>query len=245
MSRRPFLYLAIGGFALLAAIVLHPRTAESQLNSRREIRIPDVPGYQTLKCDFHIHTVFSDGSVWPTVRVEEAWREGLDVISITDHIEYQPHKGDIPTNHNRSYELAKPVADAMDIMLIRGVEITRGMPPGHLNAIFIRDAAPLDTPDWRDALKTAADQGAFIFYNHPNFHHPEGKQQWVPEHDELVKAGHLHGVEVVNGPDYYNEVHGWCLERKLTMISNTDIHGLVQFDYDVANGALRPMSWFS
>lgn len=47
---------------------------------RNEIRIPDLKGYRTLKCDFHIHTVFSDGTVWPTVRVEEAYREGLDAI---------------------------------------------------------------------------------------------------------------------------------------------------------------------
>ena len=55
--------------------------------TRHEIQFPDVPGYQTLKCDFHMHTVFSDGLVWPTVRVNEAWRTGLDAISITDHIE--------------------------------------------------------------------------------------------------------------------------------------------------------------
>lgn len=28
---------------------------------RNEIRVPDPEGYRTLKCDFHIHTVFSDG----------------------------------------------------------------------------------------------------------------------------------------------------------------------------------------
>ena len=41
---------------------------------RREIRFPDLPGCGTLKCDFHMHTVFSDGEVWPPVRVAEAWR---------------------------------------------------------------------------------------------------------------------------------------------------------------------------
>ena len=30
---------------------------------RNEIRVPDPEGYRTLKCDFHIHTVFSDGLV--------------------------------------------------------------------------------------------------------------------------------------------------------------------------------------
>ena len=49
-----------------------------------------------ISTDLHIHTVFSDGVVWPSVRVEEAYREGIELIAITDHLEYQPHKEDIP-----------------------------------------------------------------------------------------------------------------------------------------------------
>lgn len=44
-----------------------------------------------VSTDLHIHTVFSDGNVWPTLRVEEARREGLDLIAMTEHLEYQPH----------------------------------------------------------------------------------------------------------------------------------------------------------
>ena len=43
-----------------------------------------------------MHSVFSDGSVWPDIRVEEAKKDGLDVIAITEHLEYQPWKDDIP-----------------------------------------------------------------------------------------------------------------------------------------------------
>src|SRR5680860_51391 len=101
--------------------------------SRKIIDVPDIAGYQTLKCDFHMHTVFSDGTVWPTVRVMEAWEEGLDAIAITDHIEYLPHSKDIVSNHNTSFEIAEPLAKELNIILVRGAEITRNMPPGHLN----------------------------------------------------------------------------------------------------------------
>ncbi|MHC4099219.1 MAG: PHP domain-containing protein [Planctomycetota bacterium] len=80
--------------------------------SQPKIHFPDILGYKTLKCDFHMHTVFSDGQVWPTVRIDEAAREGLDAIAITDHIEYQPHKQDIPTNHNRVFEIASGPANS-------------------------------------------------------------------------------------------------------------------------------------
>ena len=51
----------------------------------KKINFPEVDGYKVLVCDPHIHSVFSDGGVWPTIRVEEGIREGLDVVSITDH----------------------------------------------------------------------------------------------------------------------------------------------------------------
>lgn len=106
-----------------------------QAQVRNEIVIPQVGEYQTLKCDFHIHTVYSDGLVWPTVRVDEAYREGLDCIALTEHLEYRPHK-DIKAGHGRSWEVAQKSAKANDILLIRGSEITRPMAPGHFNAIF-------------------------------------------------------------------------------------------------------------
>ncbi|MGB1168372.1 MAG: PHP domain-containing protein, partial [Flavobacteriaceae bacterium] len=53
-------------------------------------------GQYWLSTDLHIHTVFSDGAVWPSIRVEEARREGLDLIAMTEHLEYQPHEEDIP-----------------------------------------------------------------------------------------------------------------------------------------------------
>ena len=43
-------------------------------NNDLKIDFPDIPGYKTLKCEFHQHTVFSDGSVWPEIRVAEAVR---------------------------------------------------------------------------------------------------------------------------------------------------------------------------
>jgi UPF0716 family protein affecting phage T7 exclusion len=52
--------ILFGSFGMLQ---LH--SALAQRNVRREIRIPDIPGHRTQKCDFHSRTVFSDGSVWP------------------------------------------------------------------------------------------------------------------------------------------------------------------------------------
>jgi 3',5'-nucleoside bisphosphate phosphatase len=224
---------------LLVGLVL-PTQAEL-IRSRKPVNLPDVAGFKTLKCDFHIHTVFSDGNVWPHIRSEEAWREGLNAIAITDHIEYQPHKEDLPTNHNRAFEIAKSHGDALGLLVIRGSEITRSMPPGHLNAIFLSSSNELAVDDWRDSVKAAFGQGAFIFWNHPGWtgQQSDGLARWYAEHDELLSQKMLHGMEVVNGHSYYPEVHRWCLEKNLTMLANTDVHDPIGLVYDV-NEESRP-----
>jgi len=190
--------------------------------SRREINFPDIMGYKTLKCDLHMHTVFSDGSVWPPVRVDEAWREGLDVMSITDHIEYQPHKDDVPTNHGRSYEIAVSQARERNMLFIRGAEFTRETPPGHFNAIFLEDVNSLAVEDLIEGIKIANKQNAFVFWNHPDWK-PEHKG-WFDTHTILYENKLMHGIEVVNGDSYDPNAHQWCLEKNLTMMGNTDIH---------------------
>ncbi|RPI44150.1 MAG: PHP domain-containing protein, partial [Bacteroidetes bacterium] len=140
--------------------LLIPARSQGLSMGDRAIEFPDIPGYLTLKCDFHTHTVLSDGHVWPNIRVEEALRDGLDAISITDHLEYQPHRADIPhPDRNRSYELAQQAAEGKDLIIIHGAEITRSMPPGHANAIFLEDANALNRDDVMEVFREAKRQG--------------------------------------------------------------------------------------
>ena len=196
--------------------------------SRNIINVPNLPGYQTLKCDFHMHSVFSDGTVWPTVRVHEAWEEGLDAISITDHIEYRPHSKDIEADHNRSYEIAAPLAKDMDIILVRGTEITRRMPPGHLNAIFIENANLIDQQDLDLAIEAAYKQDAIIMWNHPCWKSQQPDTViWWDKHTELYNKNIMQGIEVYNGELCY-EALDWANEKNLIMFGNSDVHGPIK-----------------
>ena len=55
------------------------------LNAQNQVFFKPPAGYAVNSTDLHIHTAFSDGSVWPNIRVDEALKEGLELISITDH----------------------------------------------------------------------------------------------------------------------------------------------------------------
>ncbi len=218
--------------------------AISGMGQDRKMDFPNVNGYLTLTCDFHIHTVFSDGSVWPDIRVQEAVKDGLDAISLTEHIEYQPHGEDIPhPDRNRSFEIAKENAKVHDLLVIHGAEITRGMPPGHANAIFITDANKLNVDDAKEAYQAAVDQGAFIFWNHPNWYQQtaSGIPVLSDFHKDLVQSGLLHGIEVVNDLTFSETAVKICQDNDLTIMGTSDIHGLVDWQYMVPEGGHRPV----
>ena len=200
----------------------------------KKVKIPDIPGYVTLKGDFHIHTVFSDGNVWPTVRIDEAVAEGVDVIAITDHIEYRPHLSDIPSDHNRSYDIAKPEADKNNIILVKGTEITRSMPPGHFNALFISDAAALAKDDFKAVVKEAKKHGAFIIWNHPGWKAQQpDTTKWWDIHTWLYDNQMLNGIEIYNEKEYYPIVFDWAIQKKITIFANSDIHGPTSPFYNI------------
>ncbi len=207
---------------------------------RNEINIPGFDGYQALKCDFHIHTVFSDGTVWPSVRVQEAWTEGLDVIAITDHIEYRPFRDIVVSDNDKSYEIAAEEGERYGIMVIKGAEITRSKPLGHLNALFISDADALAVDDPLEAIDIADRQGAYIIWNHPGW--PDNKSTFYPVHGELIKAGKIDAYEVYNYMESYPLTFDWYAQYGIAPMANTDIHGPVAMDYDCGEGWMRPMT---
>jgi len=242
-----------GLFVVPHGQILRPKAAP------RQITIPDVGEYKVLKGDFHMHTLFSDGRVMPKERVDEAVDNGLDVIAITDHIEYHPNFGgnsikllDKNDDHNIAYDMAKPEADKQKLILVRGTEVTKNA--WHFNALFIENANPIAAVvgDWKAMLAVAADQGGFIHWNHPNwidtapdtppFGLKRGEpMQFFDEIEEVRNKGHLHGIEVFNGATYYPIVSQWCEERNLTMMANTDIHASDWNQYGHQN-PLRPMT---
>lgn len=155
--------------------------------AQTKMNFPDIPGYQTLKCDFHLHTVYSDGSVWPNFRVMEALRDGLDVIAMTDHIDFESYPEFIEKDYNKPYEIAGKAAEGKKLIVINGGEISPRVSPYHNNAIFLKDVnkLPIDymqTTENKFVMKDHIDkkeliapfleaqkQDAFVFYNHPGY----------------------------------------------------------------------------
>ena len=264
-------------------IYMHGSVNSFKSGQDRSIEFPDTENYLTITSDLHTHSVFSDGHVWPNIRVAEAMKDKLDAIAITEHLEYQPHIRYIPNkNRNIAFLEAKKAADESDLIVIAGSEITREMPPGHLNAVFIKDANTLFNidesllPEARrrmseavnvedlsdeelevadqyalgnlyspfEALEEAKRQGAFIFWNHPMWGSQanDGISRLTEMHKQMIAKDLIHGIEVVNTNEYSEEALQIALDNNLAIIGTSDVHELIEWDYDSSKNEHRPVT---
>ena len=215
----------------------------ASLNSysqKRKVFFKSPAGVYFISSDLHIHSVFSDGAVWPTVRVDEAIRDSLDLISLTEHLEYQSHISDIPhTNRNRSFQIAGGYVQKKPLAVVHGTEITKPMPPGHFNAIFIKDANKFfdknkEPLSFINGINEANNQGAFVFWNHPMWeaNRSDGIAKLDPIHKEVINKKLLHGIEVVNFDTFSEEAMQIALDNELTMMGTSDVHVLIDWDFN-------------
>ena len=94
--KRLFLILALAGLCLVDASaqkkIPETVTLVQNANRRTEIILPQVNGLNVYKADLHTHSIYSDANLTPEERVAEAWYDGLDIFSMTDHVEYRRHE---------------------------------------------------------------------------------------------------------------------------------------------------------
>ena len=216
---------------------------------------PDAEGYVTLTGDMHIHTRFSDGTVWPTSRIDEAYLEGIDVICITDHMDDRHKKmvksGLFNCDRNESYRIAAAHGKKRGVIVIHGGEVSRGMPPGHFNTLFVSDNEQIAVLNDAEedhckamevSLKEARRQGSFNVWNHPHWSAQAPNQtKWHDAHTRLFDMGLMDAIEIYNGSEGYSpEAHQWAIDRNLTLIGATDAHSPMAIELNFNAGELRP-----
>ena len=240
---------------------------------RTEFVLPQVRGFNIYKADLHAHTVFSDGSVTPEFRVQEAWHTGLDVIAVTEHVEYRPYEGKMVTaltgyvpkgvkaeNHSISgkpanekgilMDLNFPVvlyqkaAAAYGITIIPGAEITRAPETiGHYNALFTKDNNKIYDADPMQSIRNAKAQGAIIMQNHPGWRRTS--LDMLEFEEKVYAAGLIDGIEIMNGAntEFYPRAITRAKKHNFFMSSNTDAHGAIAEDFIQAGAPARNMTF--
>jgi len=91
-------------------------------------------------------------------------------------------------------------------------------------------------------LREASRQGAFIYCNHPGWpgKSEDGSVHVFDMHQQLIKEGLVHGIEVINGKNYYEDAVALALKYNLAMLGSSDVHTLTEWDYQISKGGHRP-----
>ena len=128
-------------------------------------------------------------------------------------------------NFNDCYDEAKWYTKKEDIpvLVVPGTEIWRDpKTTGEYNAIFLEDINAIMHPDLFECFRRVKEQGGIIIHNHPGW-----SRQTMEKSEDQVRAygeGWVNGVEVVNATSLYPQMIDRCVNEKLAIFANTDIH---------------------
>ena len=226
----------------------HPRSL-----NRKEFVAPGVDGYTAYKADLHNHTIFSDGHLTMQSRVREAWADGLDVIAVTEHLEFRPHekdlvkylkgytgkdakakaydfvsktcpaKEDIGVDFNVPVEIARKSAKNYDMTIIPGIEVTR-KPDEYCHFNALFTTDNNAIYD-PDPLQSLRNAKA---QGALVLHNHPG---WLRKDLSMTKfekaaykAGVIDGIEIMNGAEFYPKALTRAWKYNFFISSNTDIH---------------------
>ena len=221
--------------------------------NRSEFHAPSVDGYTAYKADLHNHTIFSDGHLSMEGRIREAWANGLDVLAVTEHLEFRPQeknlvkymkgytgdkaeakaynfvennepaKGDIMVDFNIPVEIARKTAKEFDMTIISGIEITRK--PDEF--CHFNALFTTDNNKIYDPDPKVSLQNAKAQGALILHNHPG----WLRKNldmtnfeKEVYKAGLIDGIEIMNGAEFYPRAISRAWKYNLFITSNTDIH---------------------
>ena len=221
--------------------------------NRKEFHAPSVDGYTAYKADLHNHTIFSDGHLSMESRVREAWSDGLDVIAVTEHLEYRPQeknlvkylkgyvgkgtkaraydfvsktcpaKEEIGVDFNVPVEIARATAKNYDMTIISGIEVTR-KPDEYCH---FNALFTTDNNAIYDADPMQSLRNAKAQGALVMHNHPG----WLRKNMEMTKfekaaykEGLIDGIEIMNGAEFYPKALTRAWKYNFFVSSNTDIH---------------------
>jgi len=133
-----------------------------------------------VRVDFHSHTMWSgDSTTTPDELHECVAASGIDVLCITDH---------------NAIKGAVELADELPCRVIVGEELKTHA--GEIIGLFLRERIPQGIPP-AEAAQGIRDQGGLVYVPHP--FDPMRNNLRLDVLDELVTAGLVDGIEVLNG----------------------------------------------
>ena len=184
---------------------------------------PEMVNLRPLRCDFHIHTSYSDGTRTPAEMIVRGRELGLDALAITDHNYYQASL--------EAIDFVKK--SGLGITCFPGEEVTS--PTWHV--LSIGASSPIGYKDdqagytgMQKTLGMIHQHGGKAFLAHPYWTSGRRFNQPTEEYEHLLSEGGIDGVELLGEVLWednlrslvrYSELDS---KAKLPILGNSDTH---------------------
>lgn len=216
---------------------LHAHTiySDGELTPEERVKEAWCDGLDILAITDHIESRRQERNLLKFLKGYSPDKKGFEPINVRVSRGKHADERGIVSDLNFSTELAREaVKNYPELTIIKGVEISREpVHKGHFCALFTQDNNTIYSRDDEQAIRNARAQGAIITHNHP------GWERTTCEMSEFQKkiydAGLVDGVEITNGSSFYPDIVRRCVERKLYMVSATDIHAATSNIYGKHN----------
>ncbi len=233
--------------------MLHIRQPRNLVRS--EFLIPNIDGYNGYKADLHTHSIYSDGSVAMEERVKDSWKNGLDIIAITEHLEYRANEPQLvkwmkgyvkkgakaenwyitrykvmPERKDLHTDFQHPVEHAIEVAKAYDLTIIPGIEITREPLVYGHFNCLFTTDNnaihATECIQSLRNAKAQGALIMHNHPGWRRKSMEMLEFDRQVYAEKLiDGIEIMNGVEFYPKAITRALEHNLFMSSNTDIHG--------------------
>jgi hypothetical protein len=185
---------------------------------------------QTLLCELHAHTTWSDGSLSLPELVDVYGNAGFDVLCVTDHSVAgrtavdNVHPGNFDDYLAAITSEAERAREAYELLVIPGLELTydddRPELSAHVVALGLREHVGIDD-GIEVALIEARDAGAALIAAHPSEpgqHGGRGTTRFACEPGWATSM--VDRFELVNRHDFFP----WVAEARLPLVATGDFH---------------------
>lgn len=207
-----------------ADLHVHTFFSDGELSPEERVKEAWIDGLDIMAITDHIETRRQERTWLKFLKGYSPDKKGFEQINTRCSRGVHADSRGIVSDLNLSVELArKAVKSYPELTIIKGTEISREPEHiGHYCALFTKDNNIIYSTDDAQTIRNARAQGALITHNHPGW---ERLSTDYTEFEKKIYAeGLIDGIEITNGKDFYPEIVRRAIDKKLYMVSATDIH---------------------
>ena len=235
-SRTEIITPKVNGYNCYTAdLHVHTMFSDGDITPAERVKEAWIDGLDIMAITDHIETRRQEREMLKFLKGYSPEKKGFEPINVRCSRGVHADERGIVSDLNLSTELARAaVKNYPGLTIIKGTEISREpVHIGHYCALFTTDNNALYSTDDAQTIRNARAQGAIITHNHP------GWERTSTDYTEFEKGiyaeGLIDGIEVSNGSSFYPEIVRRAIDKKLYMVSATDIHATTASIYGKAN----------